>query len=141
MAMMNQKNIYLHLFKKLILLFFINIITFNIYIYIHMLRPTVKTIRTPLDRNICGFDKSSCFCDRCIKPKISTQITGYNEKIKILKKFSQKIYDINYLFRAVRILNAVFNDKKNIDHIALLIEEFLVTKQIHHVIKLQKDIL
>jgi len=31
-------------------------------------------------------------------------------------------------FRAVRILNAVFNDKKNIDHTALLIEEFLNSK-------------
>ena len=32
------------------------------------------------------------------------------------------------VFRAVRILNAVFNDKKNINHTALLIEEFLNSK-------------
>ena len=52
----------------------------------------------------------------------------YYESGQILMECYYSNSILNGTFRAVRILNAVFNDKKNINHTALLIEEFLNSK-------------
>jgi hypothetical protein len=53
---------------------------------------------------------------------------GFTKNDPLARMVQLNTTGLLYPFRAVRILNAVFNDKKNINHTALLIEEFLNSK-------------